>query len=431
MTQLALPLVSSSYSPAPKQIPQGTSARQPSKLPALLRTPPEILQRILSFVNDVKLTRTCRDFLRATNALIEREWRQFHLTSFPYIERILFHPPLIADTHRPKTVADLGKIYEGISAYCASQGNASLGDEARKKLKGGFLPQSFQVLEDAARQAENDRNLTLIWPRIAVALIRPATQKSAAEIKQWLRTHTNELARIEELDLSDLNLTMIPEEFATLALPNLTELNLRRNQLKTLPNNFGENWYLLKMLALSVNQLNALPDNFGSNWYQLESLFISKNQLSALPDNFGSNWNRLRELMLQYNQISALPSNFGSNWPWWSDSKRRIDTLHDNPILNPVRVVQSLPLQSSNQIPPAHVQPTPVTRPLQNLPTRLHTPETTAEKSLKALLSTAAVHILSTAVLSVFASYVFSSKIPLALGAVYLGHRYTKGVLWE
>jgi hypothetical protein len=412
---------------APKQIPQGSS---PAVHPLFAKSP-DILQRILSFANDSRLAHTCRDFLNATNTLLQREWSRFDLKSYPYINSVFLGRP-------PTNLGELGAIVDEMQGKCHIQTlSPRYAANALKTMKAPFLPVSFKTLEDAARQAESDRNLCLIWKRIAGTLNIPANSLSSEEIKQWLRTHADELARIEILDLSNLNLTIIPEEFSTLLLPNLTRLylnntepSLYKNQFKTLPNNFGANWNRLVYFGLTINQLTVLPDNFGSAWNQLEDLDLFGNQLSVLPNNFGANWNRLRELTLQHNQLSALPNNFGSNWPWWSEATRRIETLHDNPILNPAPIALPIPRQGPPQNQPA-AQPTPVTRSLQNLPTRLHTPEVPAEKSLKALLNTAAIHVFSTAVLSVFASYVFSSKIPLALGAVYLGHRYTKGVLWE
>jgi hypothetical protein len=405
---------------APKQIPQGSS---PAVHP-LFAKGPDILQRILAFADNFRAALTCRDFLNATNTLIQREWSRFDLKSYPYINSVFLGKP-------PTNLGELGAIVGEMQGKCHIQTlSPRYAAEALKTMNAPFYPVSFKALENAARQAESDRNLSLIWTRIAAALNIAANPMSPEEIKEWLRTHADELAQIDTLALSFLKLTMIPEEFSTLLLPNLTRLSLHNNRLKTLPNSFGANWNRLVHLGLSDNELTVLPNKFGESWNHLEDLSLMDNQLNALPNNFGANWNRLQELTLEHNQISALPSNFGSNWPWWSDSERRIEVLYRNPILNPSSTALPIPRQGPPQNQPA-AQPTPVTCSFQNLPLALPVAETQAKKMQKALLSTAAIHVLSTAALSLFASYVFSSKIPLALGAVYLGHHYTRDVVWQ
>jgi Leucine-rich repeat (LRR) protein len=236
---------------------------------------------------------------------------------------------------------------------------------ALNTIGDSFSPVKFVALENAARQAESDRNLQLIWYNLMRRLDFESGPKSCDQIRHFLQTNPNELARLTDLNLSSLGLTMIPEEFSSLTFPNLTQLDLSGNQLKFLPNGFGR------------------------TWNQLETLNLARNQLQTLPDNFGT------------------------NWPWWND--RRNEVLAGNPILNPAPVLQPIPAPPKAQNPPL-ISPVP---------------EPSVHKNQQALMTRDAVHILSTAALSLFASYVFSSKIPLALGAVYLGHRYTRDVLWE
>jgi Leucine-rich repeat (LRR) protein len=514
---------------APKQIPQGSSL----VVHPLFREGPDILQRILAFADSARAALTCRDFLKATNTLLQREWSRFDLKSYPYINSVFLG-------RAPTNLGELGAIVGEMQGKCHIQTlSPRYAGEALKAMKAPFFPLSFKTLEDAARQAESDRNLCIIWKRIAGALNIPANSLSPAEIKEWLRTHADELAQIETLELSKLNLTMIPEEFATLDLPNLTTLKLSNNLLRTLPNKFGARWSQLQDLELDHNQLTVLPNDFGSSWSQLGGLYLDHNQLSSLPDNFGNhwfgleslrlcfnllsalpdnfgtswhqlnmlnlcnnrlrilpanfgeNWNRLEDLQLVYNQLRILPANFGASWlDLWNLSlnynqlktlpnnfgenwhrlgllylnnnllsalpenlgthwiqlthlylnDNKLSALRDN-FGNNWNQLRSLSLYNNrlrvlpnqfganwawwNQMREVVLLNNPILNPA---PVTVETPE---EPSLNVDLNAAAIHIFSTAVLSVFASYIVSSNIPLALGAVYLGHHYTRDVLWE
>jgi Leucine-rich repeat (LRR) protein len=96
------------------------------------------------------------------------------------------------------------------------------------------------------------------------------------------------------------------------AAPNLTLLDVRRNQLSgTLPTSLG---FLrsLKTLLIAENQFSGdLPAQLG-NCTDLQTLDASNNQLSgALPASFGG-LRRLETLLLKSNRLSgALPLEFG------------------------------------------------------------------------------------------------------------------------
>ena len=64
-------------------------------------------------------------------------------------------------------------------------------------------------------------------------------------------------------------------------------------------------------LDLSELQLTSLPDSFGNHFLQLEKLCLSGNNLIALPDWFG-NLSKLKYLLLGANNLRALPDSFGN-----------------------------------------------------------------------------------------------------------------------
>jgi hypothetical protein len=416
-------LVPAASAPTAVSNPQAAPVQNP-----FIKLHRDLLPIILSFVDDAKTALTCKVFYQAAQALIQRNWSKFELTLTPNFRTILTpHPPFAF--RAPGTCADLQKLYDGVYQKCADFANAPLAVQAKKEIAGSLRAENFQRLEGAARQSENDRNLVLIWPRIAQALNVQPNLSTAGQIKDWLRANAALLATIEGLDLSSLDLTMIPDEFASLALPNLQKLYLFENKLAALPAHFGANWNRLQKLGLSINKLSSLPEGFGANWNQLEGLMLNHNQLTSLPEGFGANWNQLEGLMLNHNQLTslpegfgvnwnqldylwldsnqltALPEGFGANWPWYNQKRDRC--LEGNPILN---------LPAPRPVAPQHIS--------QPLPTPFsHEPE-------KALVYASSAQILSTLALAAIATYVIGWKITGAVGAVYLSHRYMRGDLW-
>jgi hypothetical protein len=85
-------------------------------------------------------------------------------------------------------------------------------------------------------------------------------------------------------------------------------LNLRINQLTTLPESIG-NLSNLKSLWLSYNQLQTLPESIG-DLSNLKSLWLSSNQLQTLPESMGD-LSSLEVLLLSDNQLTHLPESIG------------------------------------------------------------------------------------------------------------------------
>jgi internalin A len=104
------------------------------------------------------------------------------------------------------------------------------------------------------------------------------------------------------LNLRGNELTSLPESFGKLSA--LDTLNLSSNELQTLPDSFG-NLASLTVLNLSDNWLTRLPDSIG-NLTSLITLDLSGNRLSAIPESIG-NLTALTKLDLSYNQLTKLP----------------------------------------------------------------------------------------------------------------------------
>ncbi|KAJ8274334.1 hypothetical protein COCON_G00089590 [Conger conger] len=91
----------------------------------------------------------------------------------------------------------------------------------------------------------------------------------------------SEVRNLEVLDLSDCNVTHIPDAGGLPA--GLREAYLGRNALRTLPEGFLANATQLRVLDLGGNFLERLPDDFLQGSSHLRELRLDSNQLSVLP----------------------------------------------------------------------------------------------------------------------------------------------------
>ena len=115
-----------------------------------------------------------------------------------------------------------------------------------------------------------------------------------------------QLTSLTWLDLRDNQLTTLPPEIVQLM--NLTELYLSGNQLTTLPPEIVQ-LTSLTTLYLGGNQLTTLPPEI-VQLTSLTTLNLDRTQLSELPREIGQLTNLVR-LDADYNQLTTLPPEFG------------------------------------------------------------------------------------------------------------------------
>ena len=89
---------------------------------------------------------------------------------------------------------------------------------------------------------------------------------------------------------------------------NLTKLNMKDNQLTSLPLDIGT-WIYMVELNLGTNQLTKIPEDI-QHLENLEVLILSNNNLRRLPPTIG-NLRKLRILDLEENKLEALPNEIG------------------------------------------------------------------------------------------------------------------------
>ncbi|MEH2308289.1 COR domain-containing protein, partial [Nostoc sp.] len=111
-----------------------------------------------------------------------------------------------------------------------------------------------------------------------------------------------QLTNLQSLNLKSNQLSSLPPEIVQLT--NLQSLYLNNNQLSSLPPEIGQ-LTNLQSLYLNNNQLSSLPPEIGQ-LTNLQSLYLESNQLSSLPPEFGQLTN-LQTLNLESNQLSSLP----------------------------------------------------------------------------------------------------------------------------
>ncbi|XP_019944208.1 leucine-rich repeat-containing protein 18 [Paralichthys olivaceus] len=106
------------------------------------------------------------------------------------------------------------------------------------------------------------------------------------------------------LTLSNMGITIFPK--CLLKLTNVDELDLSRNLIRKLPDNFG-NFSSLRWLDLHSNKLESVPESIG-NLVVLTHLNLSNNFLTSagLPSTLGS-LTSLTYLNLGMNKLDTLP----------------------------------------------------------------------------------------------------------------------------
>ncbi len=176
------------------------------------------------------------------------------------------------------------------------------------KKVGGHLPavplptrtNDFQLLQNEI----HDTALKAVWSRLhnLLAAVRnvPSVDANASEIRVFLNDPNNNAALaapIEKVDLSSLNLIVVPPELERLS--GLRILDLSNNQLVQVPNFNLPN---LARLSLKNNRLAQVPD---FNLPNLTHLILVNNQLSQVPD---FNLPHLTHFALGNNKLAQIPN---------------------------------------------------------------------------------------------------------------------------
>ncbi len=156
----------------------------------------------------------------------------------------------------------------------------------------------------------------------AVYEISSLTRLSFRKNKIPVPTGISALAKLEWLDLGEMGISTLPDDFGALgalhtlylsdnalsslpvSLAGLTQLryiNLDRNALTALPAEIAQ-CQNLKWLRLNNNALTTLPSEIGS--LQLERLYLRHNKLTSLPASIQELDDTLTELFLEGNPLS-------------------------------------------------------------------------------------------------------------------------------
>lgn len=119
----------------------------------------------------------------------------------------------------------------------------------------------------------------------------------------------SQLSKIKKVDLSENFLNgSVPD--CAVAMTELEELNLDRNQITDLGMNIVDKWQNLKVLQVNDNALHTLPAE-AKEWKKLEILNLKSNQLTEISGELLGSWKQLKRLYLGGNHIQVVPDSLG------------------------------------------------------------------------------------------------------------------------
>ncbi|XP_037089481.1 leucine-rich repeat-containing protein 58-like [Pollicipes pollicipes] len=112
------------------------------------------------------------------------------------------------------------------------------------------------------------------------------------------------LRHLRELNLSGNSFSQVPHQ--VLELASLTDLYMASNRIQTVPEDLHR-LQRLRVLHLGGNELESVPKTLG-NLYSLQVLVLCDNRLTELSEAI-CRLPRLRTLLLHANQLSTLPAS--------------------------------------------------------------------------------------------------------------------------
>ncbi|KAJ5071765.1 hypothetical protein M0811_09925 [Anaeramoeba ignava] len=131
--------------------------------------------------------------------------------------------------------------------------------------------------------------------------------------------------------------------------PYLSYIDISKNQLSTLPQDFGKNCPNLLELNCAYNSISLIPDSFGQ-MKRLRKLSFEKNKISSIPDSF-QYCTSLNELSFRANSIINVPLFFNklTHLNSLDLSFNQITKLSDE-IFDPLELLTELSLEGNKNL---------------------------------------------------------------------------------
>lgn len=157
------------------------------------------------------------------------------------------------------------------------------------------------------------------------------------KIKQEFKEAIDRIIIAEErnspsLDLSMLNLEILPAQLEKANLSNLKSINLSRNSLKEFPNEISK-FSNITFLDLSHNLISEIDDSI-KNLTKLETLWVFKNNLILFPETI-TNIKSLKYLSLANNRLINISNKI--------DRLQKLEALYLNE-----NYIMELPVELKN-----------------------------------------------------------------------------------
>ncbi|KAF9188791.1 hypothetical protein BGZ51_000315 [Haplosporangium sp. Z 767] len=162
----------------------------------------------------------------------------------------------------------------------------------------------------SSKRVDKDHiDINVVHPTSSASFIQEQERESHAPVTSLiLRRRRLDCGQLDHY-LQNLQPTLDPQTMSILQSPllHLTELDLSRNRLASLPTNLTSLVPFLIYLNLSHNQFTEIPMEL-CRLSQLQVLIMSQNRIEgAVPHEICSSLTQLKTLRLCANQITALP----------------------------------------------------------------------------------------------------------------------------